>query len=633
MVLVGCGVSGESAGKKPPAPRSSAGVSSSKAPSGDALHSGSSPLTSGVDTDFASIPGHRVDQFDAFLRPILDRAEPENDDWQSEVIASDIAARLKDLAKLLGHPADITATSVEPFVADKVSVAKLRPPSRRKVFEDSSLTIFFEADDPASEPSVEIGSAAFARALAELLDPLRDCRSIDVHFKVFRIETRPDGQVTSLAYFDSRGERSNGIVQQNAVWHCTWNLTQSPPRLTAISASAYEEAIPQAGGGPIFEDVTQSVLGNTESFQQQLTRGVDYWRGRLEANYGVDPNGNQGLALGDVNGDGLDDLFVCQQGGLPNRLYIQNPDGTLRDVSSDAGVDWMEMCRSALLVDLDNDGDQDLAMAQGWYLMIMLNDGQGHFQKVMEERAQANLYSLAAADYDHDGDLDLFCCGRNPLRERNAPEGILGTPIPYHDANNGGPNMLWRNDGNGRFTDVTKDVGLDVNNRRYTYAASWEDFDNDGDMDLYVANDFGRNNLYQNDLIPKGSPYFTDVAAEQGVEDISAGMSITWGDYNNDGRMDAYVSNMFSSAGNRITYQRQFRPSADQSNVGHFRRHARGNTLFEQAASGFHDVSDEAAVTMGRWAWGATFCDLNNDGWEDLYVTNGFITTEDTGDL
>ena len=259
-----------------------------------------------------------------------------------------------------------------------------------------------------------------------------------------------------------------------------------------------------------FSDVSRAVLGDNASYRDQLSRGVDYWRGRLEANYGVDPNGNQGLALGDVNGDGLDDLFVAQQGGLPNRLFVQNPDGTFRDVSKEAGVDWMETCRSALIIDLDGDGDRDLVMAQGWYLMVMENDGEGKFRVAMQQRSAANLYSLAAADYDGDGDLDLFCCGRNPGREMDAPEGILGTPIPYHDANNGGPNIFWENDGAGKLRDVTAAVGLDVHNRRYSYAASWEDYDDDGDMDLYVANDFGRNNLYRNDVLPDGSRRFRD---------------------------------------------------------------------------------------------------------------------------
>jgi hypothetical protein len=189
--------------------------------------------------------------------------------------------------------------------------------------------------------------------------------------------------------------------------------------------------------------------------------------------------------------------------------------------------------------------------------------------------------------------------------------------------------MLWQNDGQGRFRDVTQEVGLDQNNRRFSYAAAWADYDNDGDMDLYVANDFGRNNLYQND-----GGRFRDVASQFGVEDISAGMSATWGDYDGDGLLDLYVSNMFSSAGNRIAYQRQFRSGDSARSLGDFRRHARGNTLFRNAAgSGFQDVSQPGGVTMGRWAWGAKFADLNNDSLEDLYVANGFISTEDTGDL
>ena len=98
--------------------------------------------------------------------------------------------------------------------------------------------------------------------------------------------------------------------------------------------------------------------------------------------------------------------------------------------------------------------------------------------------------------------------------------------------------------------------------------------------------------------------------------------------------MDLYISNMFSSAGNRITYQRQFLSETDQKVREQFQRMARGNTLFQSdGKGGFHDVSVEAGVTMGRWAWGSSFVDLNNDGWEDLLVANGFISTDDTGDL
>ena len=92
---------------------------------------------------------------------------------------------------------------------------------------------------------------------------------------------------------------------------------------------------------------------------------------------------------------------------------------------------------------------------------------------------------------------------------------------------------------------------------------------------------------------------------------------------------------MFSAAGNRITFQRQFKSGASNDMRAQYQRHARGNTLFQASSEGpgFRDVSVEQGVTMGRWAWGSRFVDLNNDGWEDLVVANGFISTEDTGDL
>ena len=114
-----------------------------------------------------------------------------------------------------------------------------------------------------------------------------------------------------------------------------------------------------------------------------------------------------------------------------------------------------------------------------------------------------------------------------------------GLPVPYHDARNGEPNALYVNGGDFAFRDAAAELGLDHNNDRFSFAAAWEDFDNDGDQDLYVANDFGRNNLYRND-----GGRLRDVASELGAEDISAGMGVTWGDADGDGWMDLYVTNM-----------------------------------------------------------------------------------------
>jgi hypothetical protein len=179
-------------------------------------------------------------------------------------------------------------------------------------------------------------------------------------------------------------------------------------------------------------------------------------------------------------------------------------------------------------------------------------------------------------------------------------------------------------------------VGLDVNNHRYSFAAAWEDFDNDGDQDLYVANDYGRDNLYRNDsrLTTEGPLQFVDISETAHVENSATGMAISWGDYDRDGWMDVYVGNMWSSAGNRITFQNKFQPDAPPEIKRRYQRLVRGNTLLRNLGNGgFDDRSAPAGVEVGRWAWGSLFFDMNNDGWEDIIVANGYITTADSGDL
>ena len=215
---------------------------------------------------------------------------------------------------------------------------------------------------------------------------------------------------------------------------------------------------------------------------------------------------------------------------------------------------------------------------------------------------------------------------------------MSGGRFVYHDAENGAANSLFHNDSAGAgelaFTAVTQATGLDQNNRRWSFAASLEDFDDDGDQDLYVANYYGRNNLYRNESDPDGRIRFVDIASTAGVEDSASGMSVAWGDYDRDGRMDVYVSNMFSAAGSRITSQDKFKTGTDDRIRDRFRRFARGNSLFRNAGDQFEDVSIAANVNLGRWAWGSNFVDVNNDSWLDLVVANGYLSSdEDTGDL
>jgi hypothetical protein len=259
------------------------------------------------------------------------------------------------------------------------------------------------------------------------------------------------------------------------------------------------------------------------------------------------------------------------------------------------------------------------------------NDGKGKFSLKGGHPGSPGPYSMAAADYDNDGDLDIYVTAYG--RGRDAASGAQGfeatAPIPYNDANNGGRNILLANHGGFSFADVTASVGLDENNSRWSFAAAWEDYDQDGDADLYVVNDFGRNCFYQND-----GGKFHDIASDAGVEDMAGGMSAAWGDANGDGKMDIYVGNMYSAAGNRVTYQRKFDASRRGADTQAMQRMARGNSLFEQTEQGgFEDASEMAEVTMGRWAWSSGFADLNNDGWEDLVVANGYLSNPKTDDL
>ncbi|MCP4194552.1 MAG: VCBS repeat-containing protein [Planctomycetaceae bacterium] len=580
-------------------------------------------------TDPVSVraPGSTQESYVAPLADAYRRLDPTADGWQTEALHEAAGKQLKQLTRLFDQ--DLDTSILQQFVDDKFVCSALHSDSLRKVFQDNTLRVQRGAPLDKSSPSAKTfrGREGLREAVAELRQFYTDGKIERIKLKPFRIESNGNLATTTVD-FQSVGATSEGRLQINAKWKLDWSTRSDDlPRLLAIRLDEYETVLHRGQEKRMFSDCTAAVLGDTIAYKQQFLRPTDYWRSRLSRNLGLDVVANHGIAIGDVNGDQLEDLYVCQQGGLPNRLFIQNSDGTLRDASDESGADWLDYCASALLVDFDNDGDRDLIVAQEWRILMMSNDGSGRFQLEFGTSNEAQSFSLSAADFDLDGDLDVYICGYNPTTS-TLRRGVMGEPMPYHDANNGGQNILLRNDGNWLFTDVTSEVGLHQNNTRFSFAAAWEDYDNDGDPDLYVANDYGRNNFYQNN---QGK--FVDTAPDLDVEDMSAGMSASWADVNRDGRMDLYVSNMFSAAGNRITYQRQFKTGANANVREQFQRHARGNTLFLNQPNGFQDVSEPAAVTMGRWAWGSRFADLNGDGWEDLIVANGFISTEDTGDL
>ncbi|MEX2187750.1 MAG: FG-GAP-like repeat-containing protein [Pirellulales bacterium] len=638
-----------SAAKQTSAPVEAAAESANRPSIGNASPKNAVPATAVVTNDAVdpgaveSVPAAGLGSTEALPAAPHHTAEtpPQRDGWESESFNERTDKQLKLLAGLVAAAKPVESAALETLATDDVTATPLHAENLVDVFHDAT---FHVRRAQGTTGATHRGRSGLADAINGLIASLGDDPQVHAKFKTVSVELADDGATTTMVVQIGGPTRSGtaaGSVQWNSQCRCTWTrpADQSPPLLRSIAASDFEQIVASSPNGGLFADCTAAVLGGNASFAAQLLFGTDHWTGNLDVRTGVDVGGWQGLAIGDANGDGRDDIYVCQPGGLPNRLYVQNPDGTATDNSSLAGVDLVDASHAALFADFDNDGDQDLAVAVWEGVAFFANDGRGRFAPAATVLLPASFsYSLAAADYDLDGDLDLFVCGYNP-RPGVDRHILFARPVPYHDANNGGRSAMLRNDGPAttskrqndrwRFHQVTTEVGLDENNRRFSYAAAWNDYDDDGDADLFVANDFGRDNLYRND-----GGKFHDVAVEAGVDDVGPGMSACWGDYDNDGRADLYVSNMFSSAGNRITRQAQFHAEADAKTLAELRHHARGNSLYRNLGGGkFRDVSLDAAVTLGRWAWGSKFVDLNNDGWEDIYVANGFITQEDTGDL
>ncbi|MDB4704787.1 VCBS repeat-containing protein, partial [Akkermansiaceae bacterium] len=428
-----------------------------------------------------------------------------------------------------------------------------------------------------------------------------------IKFKVIRVENR-------TTHLHVEADRAG--AEYSATWLTSWTDTK-PPKLTNLRVKNFKTIISE---GPWFHDATNTVIGRNPRFKEQVLHGIDHWAQRITRIGDLSLTGHHGLAVGDVNGDGLEDLYVCDGGSLPNQLYLQQTDGTAKEVALDWGVAWLEDSRSALLVDLDNDGDQDLVVATIAMIAFAENLNNQAFKLRGGFPDAPYPFSLSAADFDLDGDLDIYTCiyGAGDQPKKRGFEA--NSPTPFHDAENGGRNVLLSNLGGFQFTDVTQKVGLDQNNTRWSFSASWEDYDRDGDPDLYVANDFGRNCLYQNN-----NGQFSNIAKKAGVEDMAAGMSVSWGDSNRDGAPDLLIGNMFSSAGQRVSFQRDYKAEK--------KRMARGNTLFTTSKDGFEDASIASGITNSGWAWSSGFADLNNDGWQDLVVANGYLSNSRDHDL
>ncbi|MEM7049843.1 MAG: CRTAC1 family protein [Acidobacteriota bacterium] len=329
-----------------------------------------------------------------------------------------------------------------------------------------------------------------------------------------------------------------------------------------------------------------------------------------------------GLAFGDYDNDGFDDLYLVnfagpalaersaleaeRQGG---RLFRNLGDGTFRDVTEASGTGHVGWDNGVLWLDFDGDGWLDLLITGIDKIVLLRNRGDGTF----EDRSRAaglgvipcEAMGAAAADYDRDGDLDIYipCYVDFPWeRARNRPlvggrPGTMTTPANYPPQ----PNLLLRNEGDGRFEQVAAEAGVDDPQGRGLQAA-FADLDDDGWPDLYVANDQSFDRLFRN----QGGT-FVDVTENAGTRDPRAGMGIGLSDYDGDGRPDLFLTHWVGEE----------------------------NALYRNASDGsellFEDLTFEEGlgpITRDLVGWGTGFRDFDLDGDADLFLVNG-STVED----
>ena len=552
------------------------------------------------------------------------KADPSNDSFIGEALAERILAKLRSLGGALQEQ-----PSAEAFSDLLSPTFRATPLAGREVIRRQGG---LEVSDAVLPAAATLNGGQFRRELERFLSVFHRIESAEFHITGISMQgsgdesaVRSEVHYELLRIADADGSRRKQVVGE---WSLDWTLSEDDSRIREWRARKQSRAESQR---PLFTDVTETAIGHNDSYWQQIRPGADYWRTSLDGAVGVDVYGHHGVSLGDVDGDGDSDLYVSQPSGLPNRLYRNDGDLHFTDITEWSGTGALDSTSMSIVADVDNDGDQDLLLIGALGPLLLGNDGTGRFRfhaGAFSSAApqQGLLTSAAASDYDRDGDLDLYVCSYRYHAGAAAGEA----PSPYHDANNGPSNRLFKNRGDGTFEDVTLASGLDRNNARFSFAASWGDYDADGWPDLYVANDFGRNNLYRNN----GDGTFSDVAREAGVEDIGAGMSVAWLDYDQDSKLDLYVGNMWSSAGLRVTGEPAFREGSGKRFLTEYRRHAKGNTLFRGIGGGrFEEASVRSGSEMGRWAWSSDAVDLNNDGYQEIYVANGYVTNSSTRDL
>jgi len=334
-----------------------------------------------------------------------------------------------------------------------------------------------------------------------------------------------------------------------------------------------------------------------------------------------------GIAVADVDGDGLYDIYFVNQHGA-NELWKNLGGGKFQNITTQAGVAVADRINvTASFADIDNDGDQDLFVTTVLGGNILFeNDGHGHFKDI-SHAAGVDLVSHSSGavfvDYDNDGLVDLLVC--NAGRYTTDAKGPDGAYVGLADAFDGHmyPErfeypVLYKNLGHNRFRDVTAEVGLHPEG--WCGDATFADLNSDGYPDLYLLNMMGSNHYFEN----VGGKKFVEKTREYFPRTPWGAMGVKFFDYDNDGRPDLFVTDMHSDMFKEVGPEGEKRkaPSHPPESflMGPPDDFVFGNALYHNLGGGkFEEVSDRMGVE-NLWPWGVSVGDVNADGWDDIFI-------------
>jgi hypothetical protein len=472
----------------------------------------------------------------------------------------------------------------------------------------------------------------------------------DVKCKIDLIEqAEPEQSVVLTVKFILDGKDREGRLFQDRFFY-RWHLANEAEPGTGCSWKIVRdelvEGVRVAGTGRGFLAPDPSSLGI--DYKHERDPYLDPSAASGAPKFGVIQHAMGGVSAVDYDNDGRPDLFFAD--GKRCRLYHNDgpgPDGRprFRDVTSASGLDGIDRANAGIFCDVDNDGYKDLFVVRyGAPCKFYRNNGDGTFSdRTREMGLDLDGPCMAACflDYDQDGFADLYVAVYG--------DAFHDIPrLPFY-AQNGGKNRLFRNVGGQRFMDVTDASG--TGDTGWGMAVAAGDFDNDGFPDLVVANDFGKKTLYHNN----GDGTFTEVTKQAGVLDFSGGMGVAVADFDDDGRLDLYFSNINSNQrwfGEDMTVKQYIRNVARTRwlfrDFGEYQKLydlvgsgwrdlgkqiGKGNSLFRNNGDGTFTELKDSHTSRAGWGWGVAFFDMDNDTDLDIFAANGWISNKRKDDL